>query len=129
MRPSDGPGQEAGFTLIEVIISFVILATVLGSVALSWSYSAGLQRKSEARQRAMNCSERVVAEKFDRKPGLPPSESGIENDDCRWRISRLVARTAYTESGRNLMSFRLDVMDRQGQKVEDFQTYYVEDLP
>lgn len=129
MQSPDMAPPDAGFTLIEVIVSFVILATVLGSVTLSLSYSARLNRQAEAKRNAALCAERFFAERFDRRLGRPGTESGAEGEDCRWRAARKIANAAYTDSGRALMALRLEIIDRQGMPVDAFDTYYVEDAP
>lgn len=127
MLPADAHATEAGFTLIEVIVSFVILVTVLGSVTLSLSYSARLGREAEAKRLAVECAERVIAEKFFRLPDLPKAETGGD-EDCRWRIIRKLAKANYTESGRNLMAFKLEILHDSGRPADLFKSYYVEDI-
>lgn len=128
MESPDGAAPDAGFTLIEAIVSFVILATVLGSATLSLSYSARLQRKTDAKRTALVCAQTVLAEKFDKRQGQPASESGSSGGTCRWQIQRQIAQSSYTESGRNLMHFRLEILNAQGRAAEILETYYVEDL-
>ena len=128
MPHPDTTTSDAGFTLIEVIVSFVILATVLGSMTLSLSYSARMHRDAETKRRATTCAESVLAGKLGKQRDLPDTESGAEGRDCRWRMTRRIARTGYTESGRNLIALRLEILDRDGRRVESFDTYYVEDL-
>ena len=128
MRHADGQAPDAGFTLIEVIVSFVILATVLGSATLSLSYSARLGREADVRRLAVQCAERVIAEKFSRQPDLPVSDNGSD-EDCRWRITRRMAKAAYTESGRNLIVFSLEILNNDGRRADAFETYYVEAIP
>jgi len=125
MLHGDVQAPDAGFTLIEVIVSFVILATVLGSATLSLSYSARLGREADVRRLAVQCAERVIAEKFSRRPDLPVSENGSDGD-CRWHITRRIAKAAYTESGRRLIVFGLEILNNEGRRAEAFETYYVE---
>lgn len=125
MLHADAHAPTAGFTLIEVIVSFVLLAAVLGSATLSLSYSAKLGREGEAKRLAVQCAERVIAEKFTRLPGLPDTEAG-DNGDCKWRIDRKMLKAAYTESGRNLVAFRLEILDGGGRPIDKFESYYVE---
>jgi len=125
MLHADAQAPDAGFTLIEVIVSFVILATVLGSATLSLSYSARLGREADVRRLAVQCAERVIAEKVSRQPDLPEAENGSD-DDCRWRITRRTSKAGYTESGRSLMTLRLEILGDSGKPVDVFQTYYVE---
>lgn len=129
MRVPEQSAPNAGFTLIEVIISFIILAMVLGSVTVSLSYSARLHRASEAKQLAVGCAEFVIAEKFRKVPSLPSTESGGHGSACRWRIVRRVAKAAFTESARNLVAFRLEILGPQEQLIDAFETYYIESLP
>jgi type II secretory pathway pseudopilin PulG len=129
MQNLDITPQDAGFTLIEVIVSFVILTTVLGSVTLSLSYSARLNRQGDAKRSALTCAERFLAEKFDRRPGQPATESGIDGEGCHWRAVKKIAKAAYTESGRNLMALRLEILDPRGAPIDAFDTFYVEDTP
>ena len=124
MADLDAPSQ-AGFTLVEVIVSFVILAMVLGSATLSVAYSARLDRQAEEKRLAVECAERVIAERFSRLPGAPLSETGADQD-CRWRITRKAIKPKYTESGRGLVAFRLEVLGETGRTIETFDTYYVE---
>lgn len=129
MRANEPWASNSGFTLIEVIISFIILATVLGSVTASLSYSAKLHRASEAKMVAEACAERIIAEKFGRKAGLPATESGAVSETCRWHISRRVVKSEFTESQRSLVSFRLEVLGPQDQIQDAFDSYYVESSP
>lgn len=128
MESRDGAAPDAGFTLIEAIVSFIILAMVLGSVTLSLSYSARLQRKADAKLTALVCAQTVLAEKFDKRKDQPASESGIRDETCRWQIERKIAQSSYTESGRNLMRFRIKILNAQGRVAEMLETYYLEDL-
>lgn len=125
MLHADTHAIDAGFTLVEVIVSFVILATVLGGVTLSVSNSARLGREAAAKRLAVQCAERVIAEKFDRRPDLPQVETGGD-ENCRWRIARKLAKAAYTESSRNLIAFRLEILDDRGRPADVFETYYIE---
>ena len=74
VEPNDS--SESGFTLIEVIVSFLILATVLGSTTLSISYSASLYRKADQIRVADQLAENVIAERFDTRPQQPENEMG-----------------------------------------------------
>jgi hypothetical protein len=67
----------------------------------------------------------VIAERFSRLPDLVKVETG-GNEDCRWRIVRKLAKAAYTESGRNLIAFRLEILGDAGKPVGVFDSYYVE---
>lgn len=129
MRAREPSAWNAGFTLVEVIVSFTILALVLGSVTVSLSYAARLHRASEAKQSAMSCAERLIAEKLDEAPGLPATEGGADEGGCRWRITRRIARTAFAESARSLVAFRLEILDDQQHPIDAFETFYVERLP
>jgi type II secretory pathway pseudopilin PulG len=128
MQDREPSGSTAGFTVVEVIVSFVILATVLGSVAISLASSARLHRASEAKKQAQACAERILAEQFATKAGLPSVESGAESS-CRWRLSRRVVKLASIAAPRNLVSFRLEILDPTERVIEAFESYYVESSP
>lgn len=128
MQADDVQVSEAGFTLLEVIVSFVILAMVLGSATLSLSYSVRLGREADEKRLVAACAERILAEKFDRRPGMPATEAGADNG-CPWRIVRKPSKAAYTESGRSLIEFRLEILTDGGRPLEEFETFYLEASP
>ena len=127
-RPDATEDPAAGFTLIEVIVSFLILAMVLGSATLSISYSARLYRKADEISAAGQLAQGLIAEKFDRRPGQPEREAGTEGA-LRWTITRKILAGAFTANGGRLIGFDLALTDRSGRVLDRYSSLYVERQP
>lgn len=119
---------ESGFTLIEVIVAFVILSAVLASVTVSISYSSKLYRRADEARTAGELAARLIAEKFDRRPGLSASETGSDGS-LRWKLTRHPLAQEFTAAGGRLVAFELTILDRRGQTLEQYNTLYVERQP
>jgi len=80
-------GQQRGFTLIEILIAFAILAVALA--ALFQAFSGGLrattatERRNAAVMLARSLLERVGAD----IPLAPGELAGVSEDGQRWRIA------------------------------------------
>lgn len=118
-------GSTDGFTLIEVIIAFLMLAMVLASTALSVSYSSRLYRRADEARAARGLAEQLVAEKLVRTPQQPEQESGT-SDEIRWTIARKILSSHFGAGGGNLVSFDLDLRDRSGRLIDRYSSVYVE---
>jgi general secretion pathway protein I len=114
-----------GFTLIEVIVAFLVLATVLGSATMSISYSSKLYRRADEIRMAGELAERLIAEKFDHRPGQSDSEAGVDGV-LRWTIARHPLTNEFTVSGGRLVTFELTILDHRGQVLDKYNTIYVE---
>jgi type II secretory pathway pseudopilin PulG len=115
----------AGFTLIEVIVAFVVLALVLGSVTLSISYSGRLYHRADQVTLAGDLAERVIAERFNKVPQQLEHESGSDGS-LRWTVERRVLADDFTGKGGRLMEFDLELLDTGGRVVDHYETLYVE---
>ena len=114
-----------GFTLIEVIIAFLMLAMVLASTALSVSYSSRLYRRADEARAARDLAEQLVAEKLVRTPQQPEQESGASGE-IRWTIARKIVASHFGPDGGNLVGFDLDLRDRDGRLIDRYSSVYVE---
>jgi general secretion pathway protein I len=117
-----------GFTLIEVIVAFLVLATVLGSATVSISYSSKLYSRADEIRMAGELAERLIAEKFDHRSGQGDSEAGT-NGVLHWRIARHLLASDFTAAGGRLIGFDLTILDRRGQVLDQCDTIYVERQP
>ena len=95
-RPRSGKARGAGFTLIEVVVAFVLLATVL---ALGFEiFSDGLRRTAELDDRSRAV---VVAQSRLAAAGLEEAlvdgQSQGDSDDKRFHWTLAIARQEQTE--------------------------------
>lgn len=125
--PNPDAESQAGFTLLETIVAFVILSIVLGAATLSISYSARLYQRADRIRAANQLAERLVAERFDTGLDQQGGEDGREGE-LGWHIRRREAAKSQT-AGAKLMAFELMVLDRSGQALAHYQSFYMADAP
>jgi len=123
-NPSENRG--AGFTLLEVIVAFLVLSMVLGSAMLSISYSTRLHRKANDLVVVHDLIEQLIAEKFRPTIGQPAQETGKTENGLQWKIDRRVISEQFTPAGDRLMQFRLQISDRRHRILEQVASLYVE---
>jgi type II secretory pathway pseudopilin PulG len=119
----------AGFTLIEVIISFLILSLVLAGTTLSVSYSARLYRKADETRLAAELAERLIAERFDTRPGQAEHEAQSDGSGLRWSIDRKVLTHEVTANGGRMIGFDFTIFDGNGNVLDRYRSFYVERQP
>jgi general secretion pathway protein I len=85
------PRRGGGFSLLEVLVAFVILALVLGVVMRIYAQGMARVSESDSIARAVLLAESKLAQVGADIPLEEGELSGIENDEAlRWRV-RLVA--------------------------------------
>ena len=88
--------MSRGFTLVEALVAFTLLAIVLGAVATATSTGlAGLSRSEEAANR-LHLGRSILAATGVETPLAPGETSGVLPSGDRWRlfISRVDAAEA-----------------------------------
>ena len=91
------PGRARGFSLLEVLVAFVILALVLGVIMRVFSQGMSRVSESEFYARAVMLAQSKLAQLG---AGIPLEEgevSGAGEDALRWRV-RLAAYDADKEN-------------------------------
>jgi type II secretion system protein I len=127
MASREEAGPSAGFTLIEVLVAFGILALVVGSAMVSISYSSRLFGRADEVRRAEVLAESLIAEKFTRAPGQAEHESGT-TAGLRWTVTRAV-RSEDPAGGTRVIDFNLELATQKGRMIDRYSTVYVEQGP
>ncbi len=85
MKKAGPQHPEIGFTLLEVLIAFTLVAFVLAAVIQL--YSGGLRSTGISEQRvvAVMLAQSKLAELAARQPLEPHAESGLSGNGYRWR--------------------------------------------
>ena len=111
MRNSPVNDQDAGFTLLEVIVSFLILALTLAVVNISIMRSARLYSAAEEKQNAIETAKNLLLSKVD--DGQHPKAS--------------VAKTKFQlKAGNvriNVTRIDIDIKAERGNRVLTVRTY------
>jgi len=117
--PHAPTGRKAGFTLIEVIVAFTILAVAL--VALMQAFSGGLSGLAAAEAQALAVAHaRAKLEEVGVTLPLAPGEFEDEFDDgYRWRVLIFPSPTQppseFGEAALPLYAVEVEVISRPGQ--------------
>lgn len=117
--PHAPTGRKAGFTLIEVIVAFTILAVAL--VALMQAFSGGLSGLAAAEAQALAVAHaRAKLEEVGVTLPLAPGEFEDEFDDgYRWRVrispSPTQPPSEFGEAALLLYAVEVEVISRPGQ--------------
>jgi general secretion pathway protein I len=86
-RPPARPARESGFSLLEVLVAFSILALSLGVLLQIFSSSVNASVRAEARVRAAMLAE-VQLNSVGIDIPLEPGETGGEEDNgMRWQVT------------------------------------------
>lgn len=100
-----------GFSLLEVLVAFVILALALG--VLMRVFSGALNNTVQARRyaQATMIAQSKLAEASAESPMQEGDASGDDDAGFHWRthISRLILDEGYSELAEKLTLFRIDV--------------------
>lgn len=89
------PARQAGFTLIEAVVAFAILALSCGVVYRVFGDSLLFQNSLQRRQAAMALAESKLAELNAEIPLHPGIQQGTTPDGSHWQVSV----TPYMEQG------------------------------
>lgn len=89
------PARQAGFTLIEAVVAFAILAMSCGVVYRVFGDSLLYQNSLQRRQTAVALAESKLAELNAEIPLHPGVQQGKTPDGTRWQVSV----TPYMEPG------------------------------
>ena len=112
------PARKA-FTLVEVVVGCVLLATLLVSTLLAASRYRSQITRARQRQQAAYLADKLLATWWDSQKGIPLAESGVIEDPDRPNSLSLTWRTSVVSS-RTLLGavhpvVKLQVFDRLGQ--------------
>lgn len=116
---------ESGFTLIEVLVAFLILSMALGGAMASIAYSSQLYRKADELSASHSLAQQIIAEKFWVQTVDILDETGEGPKGLRWRISTSMLQDNFARTGKQLRQFELEVSNGRGQKIETYRTLYV----
>ncbi|MDO6965246.1 type IV pilus modification PilV family protein [Rhizobium alvei] len=109
--------------MIETIVAFVILSLVLGATSVSVGYAMKMFRRAQDLRIAEQLAQRLIAEHFVRTAGPEKTERGTDGK-LVWAIRR-VDVSAAKDQPTKLISFRLDVSDKSGRALVQYQSYYI----
>lgn len=79
-------GGEAGFTLVEVIVAFAILAITLGVLFPAISSSIGRTAQSDSITQARLLAQSLLAQVGRDIPAAPGEKAGEDDHGHRWRL-------------------------------------------
>lgn len=117
------PTKEAGFTLIEAVVAFAILALSCGVVYRVFGDSLLYHNSLQRRQAAMALAESKLAELNAEIPIHPGSQEGTTPGGSRWQVSV----TPYMEEGLSVdprLPLRLFALDVQVTWQDRGQSYH-----
>lgn len=92
---SDGT-KDSGFTLLEVLVAFVVLSAALVAANQSLSYSLRAFASAKMARAADRVAEDIFAERLG-VSGRHSEESGMAADDLKWKLKR--EPLAFTDRG------------------------------
>ncbi len=116
--PSD-TAAENGFTLIEVLVAFVILSTALVAANQSLSYSFRAFTAAKMSRSADHLAEEVFAERIG-LPGVPKQEKGEGPDGLTWTLGWELLSL---EDALTAEKWTLDVIAPTGKHVRRYIAY------
>jgi general secretion pathway protein I len=111
--------DDEGFTLLEVIVAFAILALTLVATNQSVAMATSQIRRSEEIQQAEILAQDVLVEIM-LGSTVPRSSSGDGPSKLRWRLSSEQLRIA---TGSPLARLTLEISTDSGRKVRDYVTF------
>jgi general secretion pathway protein I len=85
LKKADLQDPDAGFTLLEVLIAFTLVAFVLAAVMQVYSGGLRMTGISEQRVVAAMLAKSKLAELSAKQPIVPRAESGLSDTGYRWR--------------------------------------------
>jgi prepilin-type N-terminal cleavage/methylation domain-containing protein len=99
--------SRGGFTLIELVVGLVLLATLLVSILLASARYEKSRRLAQNRSKAVQLADSLLADWFDSPGGIPIQASGrFGNQDFLWQ-TQLVRNDQLF--GREVLIVRLEV--------------------
>ena len=118
MGGSQRQRDRKAFTLVEVVVGCVLLATLLVSTLLATSRYRGQIARARQRQQAVYLADKLLASWWDSKKGIPLAESGAIADPAQPNSLSLTWQTSVVSS-RSVLGVihpvvRLQVFDRLG---------------
>jgi len=111
--------DDEGFTLIEVIVAFAILALALIATNQSVAMATSQIRRSEEIQQAEMLAQGVLIEIM-LGATVPRSASGDDPSELRWKLSSTELRIAANSP---LARVTLEISTDSGRKVRDYVTF------
>ncbi|MBB4187336.1 general secretion pathway protein I [Sinorhizobium terangae] len=115
--------RDEGFTLLEMLIAFLILSTAL--VVANQSISSSVKAFSTTKD--IRATDRLASEIFighlDDGGAVIGEEIGRSSEGYAWRIGRMPASGA--ASGREALRASVSVYNPQGKLVRTYVTYFV----
>lgn len=110
--------NRKAFTLVEVVVGCVLLATLLVSTLLATSRYRSQIARAQRRQQAVYLADTLLASWWDSQKGIPLAESGTVADPLKPNSASLSWQTSVVSS-RNVLGVvhpvvRLQVFDRLG---------------
>ena len=108
---SRSTSKRGAFTLLEVVVGLVLLATVLVASLLALGRHQRQVRMSADRYAAISIADRLLASWFDSAKAIPLLASAVivERPGWLWRTEVVANRTVM---GRNCTVVRLQIVDR-----------------
>lgn len=114
--------RSAGFTLLEVIVSFAALAITVPIILQLYSTAFGGSGRTEVQLRALLEAKSKIAE-FSASSRLRPGLfEGVTDDGAAWRVSIVAHRHKddRQSSDRPIRAYRIEVsVGRRGQNFDD----------
>lgn len=111
--------DDEGFTLIEVIVAFAILALALIATNQSVAMATSQIRRSEEIQQTEMLAQGVLIEIM-LGATVPRSASGDDPSELRWKLSSMELRIAANSP---LARVTLEISTDSGRKVRDYVTF------
>ncbi len=118
--PSD-TAAENGFTLIEVLVAFVILSAALVAANQSLSYSLRAITAVHMSRSADHLAEEVFAERHS-PPDMLKQEKGEGSDGLTWTLRRELLNLEDTQTAEK---WTLDLIAPTGKRIRRYITYRV----
>lgn len=79
--------RGSGFSLLEVLVAFVILSAALVAANQSISYSLRSFSSAQMARAADRVAEEIYSERLS-SPGAPSGETGLTPNGLKWRLNR-----------------------------------------
>jgi general secretion pathway protein I len=117
LKKADLHYPDAGFTLLEVLIAFTLVAFVLAAVMQVYSGGMRMTGISEQRVVAAMLAQSKLAELSAKQPIVPRVESGLSDTGYRWRadVTKYREMAAVEELGTNpIVLYQLTVLVEWG---------------
>jgi general secretion pathway protein I len=79
--------KQRGFSLLEILIAFSILALSLGILLKIFSGGVNTAAVAEEYTAAVQIAESLMAETAEKTPLMPSQSAGLEDKKYHWRVS------------------------------------------